>query len=108
MPGLDPLEWTPRELRHSFVSVLSEVGVPVEQISQLVGHSGTTGAHTQRHGVELRREGLTREDIPVAASLYGQGWSLTKLGVKFGVDSTTVWRALRAAGVAMLPSSHRR
>ena len=32
----------PRELRHSFVSVLSDAGVPVEQISQLVGHSGTT------------------------------------------------------------------
>lgn len=42
VPGLDPLEGTPRELRHSFVSVLSDAGVPVEQISQLVGHSGTT------------------------------------------------------------------
>jgi integrase len=40
--GLDPKEWTPRELRHSFVSVLSDAGVPVEDISQLVGHSGTT------------------------------------------------------------------
>jgi site-specific recombinase XerD len=36
VPGLDPLEGTPRELRHSFVSVLSDAGVPVEQISQLV------------------------------------------------------------------------
>lgn len=42
VPGLDPAEWTPRELRHSFVSVLSEAGVPIEAISQLVGHSGTT------------------------------------------------------------------
>jgi integrase len=42
VPGLDPKEWTPRELRHSFVSVLSDAGVPVEDISQLVGHSGTT------------------------------------------------------------------
>ena len=40
--GLDPGEWTPRELRHSFVSILSDAGVPLEQISQLVGHSGTT------------------------------------------------------------------
>jgi hypothetical protein len=31
-----------RELRHSFVSLLSDAGVPLEQISQLVGHSGTT------------------------------------------------------------------
>ena len=39
---LNPAEWTPRELRHSFVSVLSDSGVPVEEISQLVGHSGTS------------------------------------------------------------------
>jgi integrase len=30
------------ELRHSFVSLLSDAGVPLEEISQLVGHSGTT------------------------------------------------------------------
>ena len=42
VPGIEPAEWTPRELRHSFVSVLSDAGLPVEQISQLVGHRGTT------------------------------------------------------------------
>ena len=42
VPGIEPAEWTPRELRHSFVSVLSDAGIPVEQIAQLVGHSGTT------------------------------------------------------------------
>jgi integrase len=40
--GIDPAAWTPRELRHSFVSVLSDAGIPVEQIAQLVGHRGTT------------------------------------------------------------------
>lgn len=40
--GLDAARWTPRELRHSFVSLLSDDGVPLEQISRLVGHSGTT------------------------------------------------------------------
>lgn len=39
--GLDPAAWTPRELRHSFVSLLSDGGMPIEQISRLVGHSGT-------------------------------------------------------------------
>ena len=43
--GLDPGQWTPRELRHSFVS-LSDAGVPVEHISRLVGHSGTTTTET--------------------------------------------------------------
>ena len=42
VPGIDPAAWTPRELRHSFVSVLSDAGIPVEQIAQLVGHRGTT------------------------------------------------------------------
>jgi integrase len=40
--GLDAENWTPRELRHSFVSLLSDGGMPIEQISRLVGHSGTT------------------------------------------------------------------
>jgi integrase len=40
--GLDPSEWTPRELRHSFVSLLSDHGVPIEQIADLVGHRGTS------------------------------------------------------------------
>jgi integrase len=40
--GLDSTDWTPRELRHSFVSLMSDAGVPIEQISRLVGHSGTT------------------------------------------------------------------
>ena len=42
VPGIASESWTPRELRHSFVSVLSDAGLPVEQISQLVGHRGTT------------------------------------------------------------------
>ncbi|MFI9267816.1 tyrosine-type recombinase/integrase [Streptomyces werraensis] len=39
--GINADEWTPRELRHSFVSLLSDRGVPLEVISRLVGHSGT-------------------------------------------------------------------
>jgi integrase len=40
--GVDPAEWTPRELRHSFVSLLSDSGLPLEEISRLVGHSSTS------------------------------------------------------------------
>jgi integrase len=39
--GLNGNDWTPRELRHSFVSLLSDAKVPIEVISRLVGHSGT-------------------------------------------------------------------
>jgi integrase len=34
-------EWTPRELRHSFVSLLSSAGIPIEDIAHLVGHANT-------------------------------------------------------------------
>lgn len=39
--GLVAADWTPRELRHSFVSLLSSAGVSIEDISHLVGHSST-------------------------------------------------------------------
>jgi integrase len=39
---LDAENWTPRELRHSFVSLLSERGVPIESIARLCGHRSTT------------------------------------------------------------------
>lgn len=34
--------WTPRELRHSFVSLMSAHGVHLEDIARLVGHSSTS------------------------------------------------------------------
>jgi site-specific recombinase XerD len=34
-------DWTPRELRTSFVSLMSNSGVPVEEIARLVGHSSS-------------------------------------------------------------------
>jgi integrase len=39
--GLHAAEWTPRELRHSFVSLLSSAGIPIEDIAHLVGHANT-------------------------------------------------------------------
>lgn len=35
-------DWTPRELRHTFVSLLSANDVNLEDIARLVGHSGTS------------------------------------------------------------------
>ncbi len=42
----DRKEWTTRELRTSFVSLLSDHGIPIEVISRVVGHSGS--ATTER------------------------------------------------------------
>ncbi|GAA3308629.1 site-specific integrase [Nonomuraea dietziae] len=44
--GINPAEWTPRELRHSFVSLLSAHDVPIEHISRLVGHTNTVVTET--------------------------------------------------------------
>jgi integrase len=39
--GVTAADWTPREFRHSFVSLLSNSGVPLEEISRLIGHKST-------------------------------------------------------------------
>jgi len=43
--GIDG-QWTPRELRTSFVSLMSSTGMPVEEIARLVGHSSTHTTET--------------------------------------------------------------
>lgn len=50
--------WVPRELRHTFVSLLSSDGMPIEDIADLVGHKGTLTTETVYRKVivpELRR-----------------------------------------------------
>ena len=43
-------KWTPRELRHSFVSIMSDNGVSLEAIADLVGHKNSTvTARVYRH-----------------------------------------------------------
>lgn len=62
--GLNAEEWTPRELRHSFVSLLSDAKVPLEVISRLVGHSGTSVTEQiYRHQIRpVVEEGATEMD----------------------------------------------
>jgi integrase len=44
--------WTPREQRHTFVSVLSDSGVDIEQIADAVGHiNSTVTKNTYRHQI---------------------------------------------------------
>jgi integrase len=47
-------DWTPRDLRHSFVSLMSSQGVPVEEIARLVGHTGGSGVTERIYRKELR------------------------------------------------------
>jgi hypothetical protein len=61
VPGLKPEEWTPRELRHSFVSLLSDAGVPIEDVSRLVvtaapaSRNSSTGIRSVRSSRAARR-----------------------------------------------------
>ena len=45
-------QWTPRELRHTFVSLLSDNGMAIEEISRLMGHSSSNVTETiYRHQI---------------------------------------------------------
>lgn len=68
--NLNPTEWCPRELRHTFVSIMSDHDVPIEKISILVGHSSTKITETVyrhqlkpeiRDGAEHMNDIFTRE-----------------------------------------------
>jgi integrase len=47
-------DWTFRELRTSFVSIMSEKGVPIEEIARLVGHAGGSKVTETIYRQELR------------------------------------------------------
>ena len=55
--GIGP-DWTPRELRHTFVSLTSDSDVAVEEIARLAGHASSkvTGS-VNRH--QLRPDMMT-------------------------------------------------
>jgi integrase len=46
--------WTPREMRHSFVSLLSDSGVPIESIARLVGHAGGSAVTETAYRKQIR------------------------------------------------------
>ena len=92
VPGLNPEEWTPRELRHSFVSLLSDAGVPIEDVSRLVGHSSTSVTElVYRHQIRpVIQSGATIMD-----RLFG---SPANSRAAEAVPSTTGSRAKRGPG----------
>lgn len=67
-------DWTPRELRHTFVSLLSDSGISIEQIADAVGHAstGTTDTvyrHQIRPVIRTAAAALTRSSQKPRASL---------------------------------------
>jgi DNA-binding IclR family transcriptional regulator len=58
-----------------------EQGASVKELAQRFGiHRTTVTKQLQQHGVELRRAGLTSDDVTTASVLYADGWSLANWG----------------------------
>ncbi|WP_425957080.1 tyrosine-type recombinase/integrase [Xylanimonas sp. McL0601] len=81
LPSVDPNDWTQRELRHSFVSLMSAGGAAVEHIAHVVGHSDTsTTERVYRH--ELRpvlREGATFMNQFASVAEVAPDWHMDPL-----------------------------
>jgi len=81
VPSVVPEEWTPRELRHSFVSLMSAGGAPAEEIARVVGHSDTTTTErVYRH--ELRpviQTGAVVMNEVFSVEVVGPSWHMEPL-----------------------------
>ena len=64
-------------------------------------HRTTVTAILERAGVPARQRGMRPEQITEAMELYGEGWSLAKLGKHYGVTDMTVRARLIEVGVVM-------
>ncbi|WP_280494322.1 helix-turn-helix domain-containing protein [Nocardia farcinica] len=58
----------------------------------------------QQHGVQMRNQPMTEEEIDRAAELYRAGNSIKTIAMKLGKAKGSVWKALTNSGVEMRPS----
>jgi hypothetical protein len=61
----------------------------------------TVTALLRRHGVAIRRVGLSPNQVAEACRLYCEGCSLARLAERFGIAGMTIRRCLPMAGVVM-------
>ncbi|MFD7446062.1 tyrosine-type recombinase/integrase [Streptomyces sp. NPDC059909] len=66
----NPKGWTTRELRTSFVSLLSDHGIPIEVIARVVGHSGSQTTE-QVYRKQLRP--VITEGAEAMDDIFGRG-----------------------------------
>jgi len=59
----------------------------------------TVSAILHRHGVDMRRRGLSPDQVDDAVHLYNMGWSLARIGEHLNVDPTTVLTKLRERSI---------
>jgi hypothetical protein len=100
VPGLDSADRTPRELRHSFVSLLSDAGLPLGDIAQLVGHSGTTVTELDyRHQIRpssrpAQRSWIGSSDTAAQVHSHSVGHSPGRCGALADRNQSLTWWAI--------------
>ncbi|WP_280385773.1 helix-turn-helix domain-containing protein [Nocardia wallacei] len=57
------------------------------------------------HGVQMRYQPMTEEEIDWAVRLYAEGQSLNAVARQLSKSKGSVWKALRIRGVAIRPST---
>jgi hypothetical protein len=86
------------------IAVRYEAGETTQQIGSRRGISKTRVATILReHGIAIRRQGLTNEQVSEATDFYGAGRSLAWIAARFGVSHTTIATALRQQGILLRP-----
>jgi hypothetical protein len=86
-----------------------KAGAKINDLARRFGvHRTTVTSLLLRHGIELRPVGMSPDQALDAARLYRDGWSLRRLGEKFGAADMTVRRYLLLAGVVMRSPHERR
>ena len=91
--GLDPKEWTPRELRHSFVSLLSSSGVTIEEIA----HCGRPRKH-ERHRARVPEGTASSYHTRGARDQPALRWRRQAIGRQFGRQVNRSKRQTRTQG----------
>lgn len=77
-----------------------QAGISTTQLMRLYDlGKGSVLRLLEANGVPRRRQGLTPTQVEEAARLFRLGWSLSRIGRRFGKDHGVVSRALIQAGV---------
>jgi DNA-binding CsgD family transcriptional regulator len=72
-----------------------EAGATTYQLGDRFGiDRRTVTAILKHHGVRMRRQGLSPDQIAEAVQLRAAGWTLPQIGKRFGVGTSTVKRRL--------------
>ena len=86
-----------------------EAGATIRELAVWSGaHRETVVRHPVRGGVELRRSGLTEDQIKEAARRYLDGATLVEIAERYGVVASTVRAALLRQGLRLRPAARRR